>query len=650
MAPHNLRDPSNPAPDDMSNCPPVPDDVASRPRVLVLGSPSVGKTTLAHRLTAAHPHAYSSSSSSSTTAGECFSWSIDTKYYTAPVAVWTARLSTMLPCGTAPCSHLVKGAEALLLVFDLSNPASFTAVQKWADQAELSRFEIRLCVGNKADRVGQSDRRAQHQAQHCPREAARVEPTDFDGAMLLGAGGDGGEGDGRAGRAVGGEGERDSGTVGAGGRGGGDEGEVGRGEYQAWCADNGIEYVEACAADETIDEAMGRDAEDMQGLARIRTALGAHMWQGLSLKQQGRQRRTNAHLQLLGLVGKEALCSHQDEPTSPHSSSASDGGTDSDSDVDAASGADPFDPAHFPYHRLDEAPDPALHHTPDPALHHTPDPALHHTPDPALHHTPDPALHHTPDSHPALASDPDTSAVGDGSVSAACESGSGAAASAAADAGGSASAACDGGAAAAAGCGNEEGDEVFGPFVHGSTTATAATGSTAAPAPATALAPGSAPADAGSGKRVSENSSCAPTAHSRDDGSAPDAAHGEKATSGADSAAHGQGATRVDHADAEEGRSGGIDHADDDVRGNAPVGHTDDARAELGEGRADMDEMERLFLEVASVRSSLQHAPDTVRRDTAARLAMRIASMLGDGDGSDGDDDADDGWGGNTGA
>ncbi|GJP54066.1 hypothetical protein CLOM_g13181 [Closterium sp. NIES-68] len=611
MAPHNLRDPSNPAPDDMSNCPPVPDDVASRPRVLVLGSPSVGKTTLAHRLTAT-PHAYSSSSSSSTTAGECFSWSIDTKYYTAPVAVWTARLSTMLPCALRPARTLLKALRRCCL--SSTSPIPHHSQQCRSGQTRRSCLALRSACAWATRPTGWGRAIEGRSTRHSTvraRQPGWSQPTLMAPCCW---------------------------------------GEVGRGEYQAWCADNGIEYVEACAADETIDEAMGRDAEDMQGLARIRTALGAHMWQGLSLKQQGRQRRTNAHLQLLGLVGKEALCSHQDEPTSPHSSSASDGGTDSDSDVDAASGADPFDPAHFPYHRLDEAPDPALHHTPDPALHHTPDPALHHTPDPALHHTPDPALHHTPDSHPALASDPDTSAVGDGSVSAACESGSGAAASAAADAGGSASAACDGGAAAAAGCGNEEGDEVFGPFVHGSTTATAATGSTAAPAPATALAPGSAPADAGSGKRVSENSSCAPTAHSRDDGSAPDAAHGEKATSGADSAAHGQGATRVDHADAEEGRSGGIDHADDDVRGNAPVGHTDDARAELGEGRADMDEMERLFLEVASVRSSLQHAPDTVRRDTAARLAMRIASMLGDGDGSDGDDDADDGWGGNTGA
>ncbi|CAI7781238.1 unnamed protein product, partial [Closterium sp. NIES-53] len=127
LFPHSSRSASLATPamaphDDVTNHPRVPDDVASLPRVLVLGSPSVGKTTLAHRLTAAHPHEYSSTSSN-TAAGECFSWQVDTKYYTAAVAVWTARLSSVLPCGTTtgPVSPLVTGTQALLLVFDLSN-------------------------------------------------------------------------------------------------------------------------------------------------------------------------------------------------------------------------------------------------------------------------------------------------------------------------------------------------------------------------------------------------------------------------------------------------------------------------------------------------------------------------------------------------
>ncbi|CAI5981558.1 unnamed protein product [Closterium sp. NIES-65] len=603
MAPH----------DDVANHPPVPDDVASRPRVLVLGSPSVGKTTLAHRmpslptlahrmpslrtlfclpslrvspfssslslqpfrppcsalpappsllrppcsalpappsllrppcsalpappsllspsllrspftmtgflipslhlphptnhppshppsplstggaagLTGAHPHEYSSTSSN-TAAGECFSWQVDTKYYTAAVAVWTARLSSVLPCSTTgPASPLVRGTEALLLVFDLSNggrmwvgvvvaggkdvggggggrgegcgwgvvvgggkdvggggggrgegcgwgwwwerggavvgiiprfpttptllvphnphpprspqpppssfpttptllvphnpprrplspmpplllplsrvlarsihssaeaaiwhrsrqgsaevggrqvlccqprslslptvlfllaitrrrrppnlpsslaplpalvirmaavqrragavlccqplslslptvspppppppcqPASFAAVQRWAERADLSRFEIRLCVGNKADRVRRGGSAGERSRRGRQRGGGRdgEEQSDFDGAMLLGAGrGEGeeaGEGEGEkaeAGESVdAGEVEREWSSEGAGEGGRGEEGEVRRRQCEEWCADNGIEYVEACAAHEEID-------------------------------------------------------------------------------------------------------------------------------------------------------------------------------------------------------------------------------------------------------------------------------------------------------------------------------------------------------------------------------------------------------------
>ncbi|CAI5995048.1 unnamed protein product, partial [Closterium sp. NIES-64] len=690
MAPH----------DDVANHPPVPDDVASRPRVLVLGSPSVGKTTLAHRLTGAHPHEYSSTSSN-TAAGECFSWQVDTKYYTAAVAVWTARLSSVLPCSTtSPASPLVRGVEALLLVFDLSNPASFAAVQRWAERADLSRFEIRLCVGNKADRVRRGGSAGERSRRGRQRGGGRdgEEQSDFDGAMLLGAGrGDGeeaGEGEGEkaeAGESVdAGEVEREWSSEGAGEGGRGQEGEVRRRQCEEWCADNGIEYVEACAAHEEIDagewgvglseyveacaaskamgagenlcngcrlgadsvmhavqrmhsalnhlactcalnhlactcalnhlactcalnhlactcalnhlactcalnhlactcalnhlactcalnhlactcalnhlactcalnhlactcalnhlactcalnhlacacgrglalkaramhpmHALGTDGE-MQGIQRIRTALGAHMWPGLALKAPGGARGAPMQglSQLMGLAGSHASHTHEGQPDSPHSSSASEESTDTDSDSDPAS----LDPTHFPYHRLDDAPDPALPHSPP--------------------------------AHPSLVSAPcAASSASNGSVPAG-EVGSAAGAGVSGETAGVAG--------EAAGKDEErkekeegsEADEDFGPFVHGS-----------------------------------------------------DAVAG----------------------DTHKSDTHDSDRTDSDTREGVHLHPFDHGDAD--EARADMDGMERLFLQVASVRSSLQNAPDAVRRDTAARLAMQIAQMLG------GDDD-----------
>ncbi|CAI6004574.1 unnamed protein product [Closterium sp. NIES-64] len=768
LFPHSSRSASLATPamalhDDVANHPPVPDDVASRPRVLVLGSPSVGKTTLAHRLTGAHPHDYSSTSSN-TAAGECFSWQVDTKYYTAAVAVWTARLSSVLPCSTTgPASPLVRGVEALLLVFDLSNPASFAAVQRWAERADLSRFEIRLCVGNKADRVRRGGSAGERSRRGRQRGGGRdgEEQSDFDGAMLLGAGrGDGeeaGEGEGEkaeAGESVdAGEVEREWSSEGAGEGGRGQEGEVRRRQCEEWCADNGIEYVEACAAHEEIDagewgvglseyveacaaskamgagenlcngcrlgadsvmhavqrmhsalnhlactapsttlhaqrpqppcmhsalnhlactcalnhlactcalnhlactapsttlhaqrpqppcmhsalnhlactcalnhlactcalnhlactcalnhlactcalnhlactcalnhlactcalnhlactcalnhlactcalnhlactcalnhlactcalnhlactcalnhlactcalnhlacacgrglalkaramhpmHALGTDGE-MQGIQRIRTALGAHMWPGLALKAPGGARGAPMQglSQLMGLAGSHASHTHEGQPDSPHSSSASEESTDSDSDSDPAS----LDPTHFPYHRLDDAPDPALPHSPP--------------------------------AHPSLVSAPcAASSASNGSVPAG-----------------------EVGSAAGAGVSGE--------------------------------------------------------------------------TAGVAGEATGKDEERKEKEEGSEADEDfGPDRTDSDTREGVHLHPFDHGDAD--EARADMDGMERLFLQVASVRSSLQNAPDAVRRDTAARLAMQIAQMLG------GDDD--DAWG-----
>ncbi|CAI5534803.1 unnamed protein product, partial [Closterium sp. Naga37s-1] len=242
---------------------------------------------------------------------------------------------------------------------------------------------------------------------------------------------------------------------------------------------------------------LGTDGE-MQGIERIRTALGAHMWPGLTLKAQwgARGAPMQGLSQLMGLAGSHASHVHEDQPDSPHSSSASDHSTDSD-DSDPAS----LDPTHFPYHRLDDAPDPAIPHSPP--------------------------------AHPSLASAPCANSAGDGSVPA-----------------------------------------------------------------------GDAPS--------------APAADAVWDG----------AVAGVGAGGDGKEEERKEK---EEGNEADEDFGPDKHEGVHPFGHGD-----ADEARADMDGMERLFLQVASVRSSLQNAPDAVRRDTAARLAMQIAQMMG------GDDD--DAW------
>ncbi|CAI5981554.1 unnamed protein product [Closterium sp. NIES-65] len=230
------------------------------------------------------------------------------------------------------------------------------------------------------------------------------------------------------------------------------------------------------------------------------------MWPGLALKAPGGARGAPMQglSQLMGLAGSHASHTHEGQPDSPHSSSASEESTDSDSDSDPAS----LDPTHFPYHRLDDAPDPALPHSPP--------------------------------AHPSLAS---------------------------------------------------------------------------APCAASSASNGSVP--------VGEVGSAAGAGVS-----------GE--TAGVASEAAGKDKERKEKEEVSEADEDfGPDRTDSDTREGVHLHPFDHGGAD--EARADMDGMERLFLQVASVRSSLQNAPDAVRRDTAARLAMQIAQMLG------GDDD--DAWG-----
>jgi hypothetical protein len=77
-------------------------------------------------------------------------WTIETKYYSAELSIWTANLGEEFSLGSLP--HLDRLA-ALVMVFDMSDESSLLTLQSWAANVDIQRFEVLLCIGNKADLV-----------------------------------------------------------------------------------------------------------------------------------------------------------------------------------------------------------------------------------------------------------------------------------------------------------------------------------------------------------------------------------------------------------------------------------------------------------------------------------------------------------------
>nr|CAB3485553.1 unnamed protein product [Digitaria exilis] len=118
----------------------------ARPGVLLVGAPGVGKRTILSRLLAAEiPDTHDLSSGVL-----CQGWTIDTKYYSADLSIWTANLGEEFSLGSLP--HLDRLA-ALVMVFDMSDESSLLTLQSWAANVDMQRFEVLLCIGNKADLV-----------------------------------------------------------------------------------------------------------------------------------------------------------------------------------------------------------------------------------------------------------------------------------------------------------------------------------------------------------------------------------------------------------------------------------------------------------------------------------------------------------------
>uniref|UniRef100_A0A7N0TDQ2 Uncharacterized protein n=1 Tax=Kalanchoe fedtschenkoi TaxID=63787 RepID=A0A7N0TDQ2_KALFE len=223
----------------------------NRPGILMVGSSNVGKRTLLSRLLSVE--------FDDDTKSELFAhgWAIDTKYYTADVAIWMAHLSEELCVNNMPSYG---NLAALVMVFDLNDLKSFDALRKWVGvgSVDLGKFDVLLCVGNKVDLV-------EGHTAHV--EYKRRLMKKSEGLEDLGYGVVENEGRGLLQ-------EEESGV------------DVGVGIEKLcveWCVENGIEYVEACAANAEFDKCLSLDG-DSQGVERLFGALSAHMWPGMVLK------------------------------------------------------------------------------------------------------------------------------------------------------------------------------------------------------------------------------------------------------------------------------------------------------------------------------------------------------------------------------
>ncbi|KAJ3678645.1 hypothetical protein LUZ60_002448 [Juncus effusus] len=226
--------------------------VETRPAILLIGSPNVGKRTLLSRLLRTEI-----TDTNDLSAGAlCQGWSIQTKYYTADVSVWVSHLTEDFSLSSFPYTE---NLTALVMVFDMNQESSLYALQKWVARTNIEKFEILLCIGNKADLVPGHQAHATYKYRVQTRNESESDPlqeySDFgrseeEGSSLLW---EKFEDDFRNNAAL------------------------------DWCTENNVEYVEACASNADFDKCLSVDG-DMQGVERVFGAISAHMWPGMILK------------------------------------------------------------------------------------------------------------------------------------------------------------------------------------------------------------------------------------------------------------------------------------------------------------------------------------------------------------------------------
>jgi GTPase SAR1 family protein len=114
------------------------------PVVCVLGATGSGRSSLVSSLLKS-----SNSAAPRDAAAADALWSIKTKYYTADVALRVQDCASGSPSSSSPQFQ----DEAIVLVFDVTCPSSFSAIQNWASRNSESTEDagVRLVVATHMD-------------------------------------------------------------------------------------------------------------------------------------------------------------------------------------------------------------------------------------------------------------------------------------------------------------------------------------------------------------------------------------------------------------------------------------------------------------------------------------------------------------------
>ncbi|KAG6393320.1 hypothetical protein SASPL_147559 [Salvia splendens] len=232
------------------------ESLEKRPAIFVVGSANVGKRTLLSRLLTVDFDDDSDASLELSVSG----WTINTKYYTADVAVWIANLSDELSIASFPDVNRI---VALVMVFDTSDLTTLVALKEWVSRTDIQKFEILLCIGNKVDLLPGHPSHVEYKRRLMKLGESSVNShldfsdygiSETEGSSLLGN----------------------------------EEPSLGfKRSCIEWCLEHNIEYVEACASNADFDQCLSIDG-DSQGVDRLYGALSAHMWPGMLLKSGDR--------------------------------------------------------------------------------------------------------------------------------------------------------------------------------------------------------------------------------------------------------------------------------------------------------------------------------------------------------------------------
>ncbi|KAJ1923241.1 hypothetical protein IWQ60_005996 [Tieghemiomyces parasiticus] len=197
-----------------------------RDKILVLGQAGVGKRRLVDQVMA---------SDVPINEGAVRLWTIDTKYFTAPVTFWLDTLPDKVEPGTVEAfDQVAEAVAALVFVFNPAHPVTFTRVEPWAAFCERHDIAVRLCVAMPATPT--EDTFGDFQDHHQPTTVAPDVPPP-----------------------------------------------VSTDPYEDWCIAHGFEFVDAALTPLERDN----PGDSKEGISRVREALETHTWESLQRKAPG---------------------------------------------------------------------------------------------------------------------------------------------------------------------------------------------------------------------------------------------------------------------------------------------------------------------------------------------------------------------------